>query len=147
MGKNTETGLKIIKESGYYEQLKEPFYAHALWTNIGFFYRIERQYKKEYFECLKRVFADLKDDPEFTYKYFRPEDKRSLMAILNHDNYYLFELSHILGGVGRRVNRVATTLFPTYRSVTYLKQVTNELKEQNERILDELNSKQNNGEK
>lgn len=147
MGKNTETGLKIIKESGYYEQLKEPFYAHALWTNIGFFYRIERQYKKEYFECLKRVFADLKDDPEFTYKYFRPEDKRSLHAILNHDNYYLFELSHILGGVGRRVNRVATTIFPTYRSVTYLKQVTNELKEQNERILDELNSKQNNGEK
>ena len=48
MGKNTETGLEIIKNSGYYEELKEAFYIQALWANIAFFYRIERKYKKEY---------------------------------------------------------------------------------------------------
>ncbi len=141
MGKNTETGLKIIKESGYYEQLKEPFYAHALWTNIGFFYRIERQYKKEYFDCLKRVFVDLAEDGDFTYRYFRSEDKRSIDAILNSDNYYKFELSHIIGGVRRRIKRVATIILPTYRSIDYLKQSVDELKAQNEQILIELEEK------
>lgn len=144
MGKNTETGLKIIKDSGYYEELKEPFYAHALWTNIGFFYRIERKYKKEYFDCLKRVFADLKEDYDFKYTFFRPEDKRSINAILNSNNYYHFEISHLMGGVSRRLNRIATKIFPIYRSISYIKQVTNEIKDQNDRILVELEQQKNN---
>lgn len=144
MGKNTETGLKIIKESGYYEAIKEPFYAHALWTNIGFFHRIEKKYKKEYFECLKRIFSDLKDDSDFKYTYFRPEDKRSVNAILNNKNYYMFELSHIIGGVRRKIDRIAVRVFPTYRSVSYLKQAVNELKDQNELILEELEEKKRN---
>jgi glycosyltransferase involved in cell wall biosynthesis len=106
MGKNTETGLKIIKESGYYDALKEPFYVHALWTNINFFYRIERQYKKEYYECLKRIFASIKNDTDFDYSLFRPEDKRSIKALLNCKHYYMFELSHVIGGVERKIKRI-----------------------------------------
>ncbi len=106
MCKNTETGLQIIKKSGYYESLKESFYVHALWTNINFFYRIERKYKKEYFGHLKRIFADLKNDKDFSYDLFRPEDKRSIRAILNHDSYYMFELSHIIGGAERKIKRI-----------------------------------------
>lgn len=138
MGKNTETGLKIVKDSGFYEQLKEPFYAHALWANIGFFYRIDRKYKKEYFECLKNIFKDLKEDSDFEYKYFRPEDKYSVKTILNSSTYYKFELSHIIGGIKRRIDKVAIRLFPTYRATTYIKQLASEIKDQNERIIDEL---------
>ena len=110
MCKNTETGLKIIKDSGYYDSLKEPFYVHALWTNINFFYRIERQYKNEYFQHLKHIFADLKDDKDFSYELFRKEDRRSIKAILNHDKYYLFELSHIIGGVERKFKRIGAKI-------------------------------------
>ena len=106
MGKNTETGLKIVKDSGYYEDLKEPFYAHALWTNIGFFYRIKKQYKKQYYDHLRRIFADLADDKTFKYEFFRPEDKMALKAILKYKNWYAFYLCHIFGGVRRRVKKL-----------------------------------------
>lgn len=138
MAKNTQTGLDILKKSGYYEQLKEPFFAHALWTNIGFFYRIEKQYKKEYFERLRKIFEDLKTDNSFKYIYFRPEDKISVKAILNNDNWHKFQLSHIAGGIKRRMARVASVFLPTYRSMDYVKKSINELKSQNELLLDEI---------
>lgn len=106
MGKNTETGLKIIKKSGYYEQLKEPFYAHALWTNIGFFYRIKRQYKDTYYNHLRRIFADLAEDKSFKYEFFRPEDKAAVRAIIKCKNWYAFYLCHIAGGIRRRIEKV-----------------------------------------
>ena len=108
MGKNTETGLKIIKNSGFYDQLKEPFYAHALWTNIGFFYRIKREYKKTYYASLRKIFAGLADDETFEYKYFRPEDKLAIKAVLKYDDWHLFYLSHIFGGVRRRIKKLFT---------------------------------------
>ena len=138
MGKNTETGLKIIKESGYYEQLKEPFYAHALWTNIGFFYRIEKQYKDDYYKILRRIFSDLKDDKDFKYEYFRPEDKLALKSILRHEDWHAFYFSHVLGGVRRRASRLKR-FFTVYHEVSELKEKTMALEQENQFLKDTLN--------
>lgn len=121
MSKNTETGLKIIKDSGFFETLKEPFYAHALWTNIGFFYRIEKQYKDEYYRRLRKIFSSLKHDKTFTYKYFRPEDKIAIKAILKYDKWYAFYISHILGGIRRRIARLGK-VFSVYHNVSVLEE-------------------------
>ena len=106
MGKNTLAGLKILQASPDYDALKEAFFAHALWTNIGFFYRIDRQYKDEYYQILRQVFAPIKDDPTFTYKFCRPEDVRSIKAINRHATWYAFYLSHLAGGARRRLKGV-----------------------------------------
>ena len=138
MGKNTLTGLKILKKSGYYEDLKEPFYAHALWTNIGFFYRIDKKYKKEYFNYLQKIFMDLKYDVDFKFLYFRPEDIFSIKAIIKHNSYRLFEISHIFGGSTRRLKKVCTSFLPSYRAISYSKEVINELKLQNKQLMEEI---------
>lgn len=121
MSKNTETGLKIIKDSGFFEALKEPFYVHALWANIGFFYRIEKQYKDEYYRRLRKIFSGLKYDEAFTYRYFRPEDKIAIKAILKYDKWYAFYISHILGGIRRRIARLGR-VFSVYHNVSVLEE-------------------------
>lgn len=139
MSKNTETGLKIIKDSGFFETLKEPFYAHALWTNIGFFYRIEKQYKDEYYLRLRKIFSGLKHDEAFTYRYFRPEDKIAIKAILKYDKWYAFYISHILGGIRRRIARLGR-VFSVYHNVSVLEEKVESLEHEinilNERLED-----------
>ena len=139
MSKNTETGLKIIKDSGLFETLKEPFYAHALWTNIGFFYRIEKQYKDEYYLRLRKIFSGLKHDEAFTYRYFRPEDKIAIKAILKYDKWYAFYISHILGGIRRRIARLGR-VFSVYHNVSVLEEKVESLEHEinilNERLED-----------
>lgn len=139
MSKNTETGLKIIKDSGFFETLKEPFYVHALWANIGFFYRIEKQYKDEYYRRLRKIFSGLKHDEAFTYKYFRPEDKIAIKAILKYDKWYAFYISHILGGIRRRIARLGR-VFSVYHNVSVLEEKVESLEHEinilNERLED-----------
>lgn len=139
MSKNTETGLKIIKDSGFFETLKEPFYVHALWANIGFFYRIEKQYKDEYYRRLRKIFSGLKHDEAFTYKYFRPEDKIAIKAILKYNKWYAFYISHILGGIRRRIARLGR-VFSVYHNVSVLEEKVESLEHEinilNERLED-----------
>lgn len=104
MAKNTKTGLEIIRKNGKYEVVKEAFYAHALWSNIGFFYKIERQYKAEYYRKLQEIFADLRGDRSFQYKYFRKEDKIAIKALLKYKSWHPFYLSHVFGGVRRKIS-------------------------------------------
>lgn len=140
MGKNTETGLNIIKASGYYDALKEPFYAHALWTNIGFFYRIERQYKNEYYSHLRKIFEDLKTDTSFKYEFCRPEDKLAIRAILKHKNWHAFYVSHIFGGIRRRIARYGR-IFTIYHDVSLLEEKVDELELENLMLKDKMNNK------
>lgn len=139
MSKNTETGLKIIKDSGFFETLKEPFYVHALWANIGFFYRIEKQYKDEYYRRLRKIFSGLEHDEAFTYKYFRPEDKIAIKAILKYNKWYAFYISHILGGIRRRIARLGR-VFSVYHNVSVLEEKVESLEHEinilNERLED-----------
>lgn len=137
MGKNTETGLNIIRNSGYYDALKEPFYAHALWTNIGFFYRIEKKYKNEYYSHLRKIFEDLKTDTSFKYEFCRPEDKLAIKAILRHKNWHAFYASHIFGGIRRRIARYSR-VFTVYHNVSVLEEEVQEIKQENQLLQDQI---------
>lgn len=102
MGKNTLAGLKIIQKSPDYDKIKEPFFAHALWTNIGFFYRIDKEYKAEYYALLRKVFEPIKNDPDFKYQFCRPEDVWAIKAINRFPTWYAFYAAHLAGGARRR---------------------------------------------
>ena len=117
MGKNTLAGLKILQKSPDYDALKEPFFAHALWTNIGFFYRIDRQYKDEYYQILRKVFAPLKNDPNFTYRFCRPEDKWAIKAINRYKTWYAFYAAHLAGGAKRRLGSIKHRLTKEFKKL------------------------------
>lgn len=75
MVSSCEKGIKIVKESGLYPQLKEALYIHVLWTNVGFFYNINPKYQKAYWQALRNILLPVKQDPTFRYQYFRAYDK------------------------------------------------------------------------
>lgn len=141
MAKNTKTGLEIIKASKHYDELKEAFYAHALWTNIGFFYRIKNKYKAEYYNDLRDIFSNLKTDKNFSYKFFRPEDKMSVRAILNNKTYPAFYASHILGGIRRKTNTFIHRYLLAGKRLYSIEEQLAELKLQNELLEKELKKK------
>lgn len=86
MAKNSETGINIVKKAGILDQVKEELYYHVLLTNMGFFMRIKgHKFRKEYYERLRRIFAPVKADKTFTYKYFRPSDKLFFNVVMNHN--------------------------------------------------------------
>lgn len=84
MAKNSQTGIDIVKKTKYFDQLKEALYIHVLWTNMGFFQKIEAKYRKTYYNLLRQIFLPLREDKDFTYLYFRPQDKLFLSLIMNH---------------------------------------------------------------
>lgn len=84
MAENTKTGIEIVRKSGKLAELKEAIYIHALWTNMGFFMRIDAKYRKEYYEKLREIFQEVKDDNEFKFLYFRPQDRWFFDLIMNH---------------------------------------------------------------
>lgn len=84
MAKNSKTGIEIVRKANLLEALKEPFFTHVFWTNMGFFLRIEEKYRKTYYHQLRALFSDIKDDPSFTFKFFRPEDRIYYNLIMNH---------------------------------------------------------------
>lgn len=137
MGKNTETGLEILKASGKYNALKEPFFAHALWTNIGFFFRIDRKYKKEYFNILHRIFLNIKYDKDFKYTYFRPEDVQCVKALMN-DNLASFCRSWYLGGIKRKGRKLLMKLLPGWNAAFYTREQIEELRKQNMMLAEEV---------
>lgn len=137
MGKNTETGLEILKKSGKYDALKEAFFVHALWTNIGFFFRIDKKYKKEYFDILHRIFLNIKDDDSFKYIYFRPEDIQCAKALMN-DNLSAFKRSWYLGGIKRKGYKLLLKLFPGWNAAFYAREQVEELRKQNMMLAEEI---------
>lgn len=106
MPENTLRGLSIVDKSGLYQEVKEPLMAHAFWTNIGFFFKIDQQYKQKYYNYLKEIFGRLKDDAEFSYKYFRKEDKLGVKVINSKDNWRWLYMVHIYGGLRRKGNKI-----------------------------------------
>ena len=71
MPEQCEEVKKIVKQYNLYEDLKETMYKHFFTTNYSFYKRVGFAYKKEYFDKLCHLFADLKHDKTFKYKYFR----------------------------------------------------------------------------
>ena len=74
----------ILKKTGKYEALKEIFYLHARNANIGHYRRIDARYKKQYFEKLRLLFSDIKNDASFTWKYLGPRSKQWIQDIYNN---------------------------------------------------------------
>lgn len=90
MAQNSETGIKLVKQSDMFSQLKEALFVHVLWTNMGFFQKINSKYRKTYYEGLRQLLMPVKEDPDFTYLYFRPQDK--LFFSLITDRSYSFTI-------------------------------------------------------
>lgn len=136
MAKNTLTARKIVEDSGMYDALKEAFFIHAVWANLGFFNRIDMKYKKEYYKKMQEILLPIKDDKTFQYLLFTPTDKQFADNILNN-SWNAFMLRHYYSAIRRRAGRVAS-VFPTYRTVRFLRDQVIELRDQNELILEEL---------
>lgn len=140
MVQNTQTGLDIVQASGQYDAVKEAFFAHAFWTNIGFFYKISLKYKKEYYAKLRKIFLNIKGDPDFKYTYFRTEDRMGVRFMLKFKHWVFLSASHILGGIKRRGGRVLELFLPTYRTAKYNKWKLYDMELQNEVLADKLNN-------
>lgn len=70
MPKQCIEGKKILQSYGKYDALKEEFYFHACMTCRNFYENIYLKHKKAYFKIMEELFADLKNDKQFQYKYF-----------------------------------------------------------------------------
>lgn len=84
MAENSKTGIEIIRKAGILDEVKEALYIHVVWTNMGFFRNIDAKYRKEYYRKLRQIFDPIKDDQDFTYKFFRPQDKMFFSLIVDH---------------------------------------------------------------
>lgn len=106
MAKNTLLGLKILKDSGKYDSMRDGFFAQAYWTNIAFFSRIQPQYRQQYFVLLKKIFSDLDEKSLAGCKYLRSEDKFAISQILHKKNWRALYVAYSLGRVKRFLLRV-----------------------------------------
>lgn len=84
MAKNSKTGIDIVEKSGKMTELKEALYVHVVWTNMGFFQKIDSKYRKTYYDMLREILLPIKNDPDFTYLYFRPQDRLFFSSIVDH---------------------------------------------------------------
>lgn len=85
MAKNSKLGIKILKEQKVLDRVKEEFYAHIWWTNIGFFLRIKSKYRKEYYNDMCEIFLPIIKDKDFEFKYFGKKDMSMLKFITGHN--------------------------------------------------------------
>lgn len=77
-------GKKILQKYGKYELLKEEFYYHSYGACKNFYDKIYFKYKKAYFNFLHLLFADLKTDRTFLYKYFNHKSKKFVTYCVNN---------------------------------------------------------------
>lgn len=88
MADNSETGISIAAKLGLLERLKEPLYAHVLWTNYAFFLNISPKFQKKYYKKLHRIFMPIRHDKTFKYTYFTEYDKRAI-RLINAPTWYI----------------------------------------------------------
>lgn len=65
----------VLHQYGLYEDFKEEIYYHTCICNWGFYQVIPFPFKRQYFNRLCDLFAPLKNDDSFTYRYFSEKDK------------------------------------------------------------------------
>ena len=138
MAKNSKTALKILKKSKKYEIFKEPFFVHVLWTNYEFFNRIEWKYKKEYYNQLVEIFSEIKDDPDFRFRYFSEYESISVSYFIEEHGYRKYIYKKFLHETKQFLIKIAETLLPSYRMTRFLKDQNFDIMHQNELLMDEL---------
>ena len=87
MADQCENTIEILKESGLFDETKEEMFYHFFLANFDFYNRIQMPYKKEYFNKLKNLFAKIKNDKSFEYKYFSRRQKQFVQNCMN--GFYL----------------------------------------------------------
>lgn len=75
MIESCKVGVEIVKQSGEYDILKEALVIHLVWTNVGFFKSVDKQFRKEYYQELRELLLPFRKDTSLKYQYFRPIDK------------------------------------------------------------------------
>lgn len=129
MAINTLNAYDILKDSGYYDELKEAFYAQAAWANYWFFIVIDKKYRRQYFEYLQKIFKPLKDDYKFNYSFFDYEqthfDSWMVNCALNM-NWSQFRREDRRRRWRFRAQRILCKVSPTYRASVYVKGMINE---------------------
>lgn len=105
MAKNTQTGLKIIRKTGHYDELKEAFYAQAFWANINFFHKIKRSLKQKYYIEFQTIFKNIVIG-ELKYTYLRSEDKKCIESLIKNEGCRKLYMLFVLGGIKRKINHI-----------------------------------------
>lgn len=105
MAKNTLLSYRTLKDSGLYEDLKEGFFAQAIWTNSAFFFKIKSSFKKKYYEIFRKICVPLKNDPTFKGIFLRPEDKLMITILTKDYGVFALFLACIIGIMRRRFSR------------------------------------------
>lgn len=137
MAKNSETAVKIVQKYGVYEDVREALGVHVIWANLGFFYNIEKKYRKEYYQKLHDILIIFKKDPKFKYELFTPPD-RKFFNLMTLPNWGLVRLRMLGGKIKRGFQKFLLAFMPTYRATIYVKEQSQLIVAQNAQLIDEL---------
>ena len=86
---------RIAKELNLYDLLKEELNYHFFCANCEFYNMIQFTYKKDYYMQLRNLFAELKNDKTFKYKYFLPKQKKFVQRIINGPFWMTLNLKNL----------------------------------------------------
>jgi len=76
----------IIKNFDLYEELKEAMYMHFYLAN-EFFNKIDKNYRREYFNLLVNLYNELNYDKTFCYKYFENREQIKFIKTILKKKY------------------------------------------------------------
>ena len=138
MAKNSKTAIEILKKYKKFEIFKEPFFVHVLWTNYEFFNRIEWKYKKIYYNELVEIFSEIKDDPEFRFRYFSTFENNSVRYFIEKNGYRKYIYKKFLHEFKVKLIKLAEAFLPSYRMTRFLKDQNFDIMHQNEILMDEI---------
>ncbi len=138
MVENNNTCLELIDKYGMYDQLKEAFFAHVIWANMDFYYRVGRENRKEYYDKMRQLLSRITNDETFTYKFFRPIDKTIVRLFTVKGGRFLLGIKPIGGKIKRFALSIFRSISPSYKILVYLRQENEELKLKNDLIMEEL---------
>lgn len=83
MVKMTQQALEILQTRNIFNAVKEEFFYHAFGTYVPLIENIEKKYKQEFFDKAHALFALLKEDESFTFKYFRKKQIKQAKVLIN----------------------------------------------------------------
>lgn len=138
MGENTLRAIEVLKKYDKLDALKEPFFAHAFWANYIFFARIDRKYRRKYYEKLIQVFSYIKDDPNFHYTYFTQFDKNKVKYFMEKNGYSKWLRKEYIHHFKEHLIRFSTAILPGYRMSRFIKDQNFDIMHQNELLMDEV---------
>lgn len=78
---------EIFKRYGLFNLLKEEYYFQAFCATHWFFLSIYFKHKRQFFMRMRELFMPIRDEPDFTFKYFSPWQREFVQKVI--DNRFL----------------------------------------------------------